>query len=120
MLRLPVSETAPKITLSAGRCLVAFFKRFGAQLPDDGRNLARAILQPLAERRRLSCDYPVHPFHWVGTRERQSPGAHVLKVFAPGVESARVRVRSTPRLWTQPGAAAALWSSRDLRMDIRA
>src|ERR1700722_10454327 len=40
-MRFPFSETAPKITLDTGRCLVAFLRRLGEQLHDDCRNRAR-------------------------------------------------------------------------------
>ncbi len=45
-LRFPFSETAPKITLDAGCCLVALLSRLGEQLHDECRNRARNTVQP--------------------------------------------------------------------------
>jgi hypothetical protein len=73
-LSFPCSKAAPKITLSARRCLVAFLGRFGEQLHDDCRYRCWRIFRSLVRRNWLSRDMAVHPFHRVGSREGKAPG----------------------------------------------
>src|ERR1700677_4130422 len=63
ILRLPFSETAPKVTLDAGRRLIALLGRLDEQLHDDCRNRARNTAHVLAGWCRLSCDMTVHQLH---------------------------------------------------------
>ena len=65
------SKAAPKITLGAGRCLVAFLSSFGEQFHDDGRYRRRDIFQSLVRRYRLLSDMAVNPLH--GVRRHDCP-----------------------------------------------
>ena len=48
-VRLPLSEAVPKVTLHAGRSLVAFFGRFREQFHHDHRDTGRNSLDSLSE-----------------------------------------------------------------------
>src|ERR1700730_6909120 len=76
-LSFPLSEAAPKITLSTGCGLVAFLSCLGQQLHNDCREGGRDILRPLSGRYRLSGNVAVNPFHWIGSREGKTPGQHL-------------------------------------------
>src|SRR5216683_8403378 len=88
MLRFPFSKTAPKITLDAGRCLIALLSRLGEQLHDDCRNRGRDTLQPFTWGHRLSRDMAVHQLHRIGNRKGETPGQHLVKRHAESVEVA--------------------------------
>src|ERR1700730_4913025 len=70
-LTFPFGTAVSKITLKAGCGLVPLLGRLGEQLHDDLGDRGRDILQPLAGRHRLSGDMAVHPFHGIGSGERQ-------------------------------------------------
>src|SRR6266481_2057321 len=88
MLHFPFSKTAPKITLEASRCLIAFLSRLGEQLHDDCRNRARNTVHLLAWRCRQSCDMTVHQLHWICHGKWQSPGKHFVERDAQTVQIA--------------------------------
>jgi hypothetical protein len=60
-LSLPFSKAAPKVTLNAGGCLVAFLSSLGEQLHDDCRDGCRDILPPLARGHRHPRDMAMNP-----------------------------------------------------------
>ena len=77
--RFPFGKAAPKVTFSASRSLVAFLRRFGQQLHDDGRDSSRHMLRPLGGRHRLPCNVAVHPFHRIARREGKAAGQQLVK-----------------------------------------
>src|SRR5262249_46724460 len=77
--RFPFSKTAPKVSLDAGRCLVALLSSLSEQLHDDYRNRTRDAFQPLGGRHRLSCNVAVYPLHRIGSRERKTAGQHFVE-----------------------------------------
>ncbi len=88
ILRFPFSKAATKISLDASRCLIAVLSSLGEQLHDDCRYRARNTLRPLAGWRRLSCHVAVHQFHWIGSREWETPGQHLVKRHPESIEVA--------------------------------
>ena len=76
---LPLREAAPKIARRPCRRLVAVLRSLGKQLGDDRDDSGRHILKPLTRKQRLSCDVAMHPFHWLGSGERQAPRKHFVK-----------------------------------------
>src|SRR5258705_11791164 len=87
-LNFPFSKAAPKITLSAGRCLVAFLSSFGEQLHDHGRYRRRDIFQTLVRRYRLPRDMAVNPLHGIGGSKGKTSGEHFIKGDAERIEIA--------------------------------
>src|SRR6266576_5166050 len=60
-LRFPYTKTAAKITLHAGRRLVAFLGSFGDQFHHDRRKTARQVLHSLVRRHRMARDVTMYP-----------------------------------------------------------
>ena len=85
---LPFGKTVPKITLDAGRSLVAFLGGLREQLHDDFGGRSGDILQPFTGRQRLSGDMAVHPLHRIGRGERQKAREHLVERDAERVEVA--------------------------------
>src|SRR6266851_9338427 len=87
-LRLPFRQAPSKISFQPGSGLVALLGVLGEQLHDDCRYRARNTLRPLAGWPRLSCHVAVHQLHWIGSREWETPGQHLVKRHPESIEVA--------------------------------
>ena len=88
LLRLPLRQAAPKITLEAGGGLVALLRRLGEQLQDDLRDRDRDMVHPLGRRHRPSRNMAMDPLHRLGRRKRQCAREHLVKGDAERIEVA--------------------------------
>ena len=85
-LSFPFSETPPKITPGACRCLIAFLSSLGEQLHNDSRYGARHIFSPLGRRPGLFGYVAMYPLHRIGCREGQSAGQYFVQRDPEGIE----------------------------------
>jgi len=74
--------------LDTGGRLVALLGRLGEELHHDGGERRRNCRRPFGRRRRLPRDVAVHPFHRVGSAERQNSGEHSIERDAERIEVA--------------------------------
>src|SRR6202790_3084515 len=87
-LRFPLSETALKVALDAGRRLIALLGRLGEQLHDNCRDHTRNTVHLLAWWCRLSCNMTVHPLHRTRRGKWKNPGEHFVECDAQTVQIA--------------------------------
>ncbi|HEX3230750.1 MAG TPA: hypothetical protein VHQ95_17345, partial [Pyrinomonadaceae bacterium] len=85
---VPFREAATKITLYAGRGLVAFLRSFGEQFHNDRRDTRRHIPYSLVRRHGMPRDVAMYPFKRIGSCKRQAAGQHLVKCDAEGIEIA--------------------------------
>src|SRR5215471_20388843 len=85
-LRLPCGQASAKVAFKASDNLVAVFGPLREQLHDDRRDGAGDFAQPLGRRHRPPGEVAVHPFHGLGSAERQNTSKHLVERDAQRVE----------------------------------
>ena len=78
-LRFPLRQAAPEIAFNSRRSLIPLLGGLREELHRDRGDRGRHALESLAGCGRLPRDVTVHPFHRVGSRERQEAGQHLVE-----------------------------------------
>ena len=87
-MRLPFREALPQIDRETRGGLVAVLGVLGEELHHDRRERPRDARDPLVGRHRLAGNVAMHPFHRIGSSERQFARQHLVERDAQRVEIA--------------------------------